>query len=511
MPRIQDVFATYCARHHRAIGRLQEMEPSLRSYLQDCKTLSHGRTNAWDLASLLIKPVQRCLKYPLLLNQILEKTPRSHPDYANLQLANEQMLAVAAHINEVKKRHDTVEQVIARRDPATRARESSFSKPSMGTAGKMTKKLLRSTQKARASETVNDEMFDSLTGLVDSTRSSVLRFANEMRQWSKSTKQALEAQVDLVENWCDVYTPLEEEPGQVDPSRERLAVFLDYVLQPILRGPWANLDGEIKTALLVKTEHLLSLFENPRSVIAKRNDKLLAHSRYLAKKNPADRKASDEFLMLSHQLLEELPKFLASVSRYFDIIVAHFAEAQASFYDAVQSRWNEFAAQYCQVVPRGDPASIKESLLREQLPLAQMMQVLASGLGVRMDTSSMPAPMPRISTHRSRSYPAGGAGALATAVSPLGGMLSLPPTSLGPSSLGPREGASPFSRDVVEGLGMSAGAPKSTSPRSAVGGRASLVPLASPPLVAVPTSPSSSRPALRYTGSAPAPRRPAYI
>lgn len=42
--------------------RLQELEPELKSYLADCKTLSHGRTSAWDLASLLIKPVQRCLK-----------------------------------------------------------------------------------------------------------------------------------------------------------------------------------------------------------------------------------------------------------------------------------------------------------------------------------------------------------------------------------------------------------------------------------------------------------------
>lgn len=62
IPRIQHVFSTYCARHNSAIVRLQELEPSLRTYLLECKNLAHGRTKAWDLASLLIRPVQRCLK-----------------------------------------------------------------------------------------------------------------------------------------------------------------------------------------------------------------------------------------------------------------------------------------------------------------------------------------------------------------------------------------------------------------------------------------------------------------
>lgn len=60
--RIEKIYSAYCSRHDRAIVRLQELEPSLRGYFAECKTLSHGRTGAWDLGSLLIKPVQRCLK-----------------------------------------------------------------------------------------------------------------------------------------------------------------------------------------------------------------------------------------------------------------------------------------------------------------------------------------------------------------------------------------------------------------------------------------------------------------
>lgn len=50
---------------------------------------------------LLIKPVQRCLKYQLLLQSVIDYTDIDHPDYEQLQLAKTQMVAVADAINEV--------------------------------------------------------------------------------------------------------------------------------------------------------------------------------------------------------------------------------------------------------------------------------------------------------------------------------------------------------------------------------------------------------------------------
>ena len=35
--------------------------------MQECKRRSVEHTKAWDIHSLIIKPVQRVLKYPLLL------------------------------------------------------------------------------------------------------------------------------------------------------------------------------------------------------------------------------------------------------------------------------------------------------------------------------------------------------------------------------------------------------------------------------------------------------------
>lgn len=46
---------------------------------------------------------------------------------------------------------------------------------------------------------------------------------------------------------------------------------------------------------------------------------------------PSDKRGSETFVTLSAQLLEELPRFLGQVSRYFNIIIAAFASCQASY------------------------------------------------------------------------------------------------------------------------------------------------------------------------------------
>ncbi|KAK4057231.1 hypothetical protein OIO90_001726 [Microbotryomycetes sp. JL221] len=384
IPRIEKIYSTYCSRHDRAINRLQELEPELRTYLTDCRALSSGRTQAWDLGSLLIKPVQRALKYPLLLDQILSLTPEDHPDRHDLLRANELILGVAEHINEQKKRYRPLDNV--RKDLKKELNSRRESTRSLSSA--VTKKFLRASiskpkPRPTSEQSERDDMFDTLAHLVDSTRSSVLRFSNEMRDWSRATKAQLESQVTLVDGWIEMYAPMEGEDES--PLYQRLTIFLEEVLDPIIDGPWRELDHEIRKSLLLKTDHLLSLFESPRQFIAKRNDKMLEHSRYLAKKMPSDRRGSEDYVDLSNKLLEELPRFLNSVSRYYDIIAGHFAGAQEAYQEAVQERWQVFADEYMPSTKRA------ESTAGQHQAAVDMMHRLAAGLGVVVNHSIGPS------------------------------------------------------------------------------------------------------------------------
>ena len=78
--------------------------------------MAEDLTNAWSLESLLIKPVQRILKYPLMLRALLDATPVDHPDFISLEWAEKELRLAADRINELKKRKDIVEKIVRKRN-----------------------------------------------------------------------------------------------------------------------------------------------------------------------------------------------------------------------------------------------------------------------------------------------------------------------------------------------------------------------------------------------------------
>ena len=65
-----------------------------------------GKPNLLDMGSLLIKPVQRVMKYPLLLGELWQATPEDHPDYRPLQEALTATKIINVNINEFRRRKD---------------------------------------------------------------------------------------------------------------------------------------------------------------------------------------------------------------------------------------------------------------------------------------------------------------------------------------------------------------------------------------------------------------------
>lgn len=114
MTRIEEVYAAYLKNHDLANQRLKRVEeiPKVKIWLSECSAYARDLTSGWNLDSMLVKPVQRLLKYPLLLGSLLETTPETHTDYAALQKAQRDMVAASIRINESKKRAEVLEQVM---------------------------------------------------------------------------------------------------------------------------------------------------------------------------------------------------------------------------------------------------------------------------------------------------------------------------------------------------------------------------------------------------------------
>lgn len=103
-------YQTYCNDNEKQMEtfyRLSQLAPPrLLIWFYNCTEYTKEATTAWTLDSLLIKPVQRLLKYPLLLKNLLSVTLSSHPDYLNVRTALIEYEVVADRINSVKKLFD---------------------------------------------------------------------------------------------------------------------------------------------------------------------------------------------------------------------------------------------------------------------------------------------------------------------------------------------------------------------------------------------------------------------
>lgn len=107
--KMERLYTTYFLNQDNASAYMKKNQgnPELSTWVVACFEQVENMTQAWDLDSLLLKPCQRLLKYPLLLEGLISSSDPEHPDLQNLKDAKAELLAINARINEAKARSDT--------------------------------------------------------------------------------------------------------------------------------------------------------------------------------------------------------------------------------------------------------------------------------------------------------------------------------------------------------------------------------------------------------------------
>ena len=201
MSHMEKVYSDYLKNHDAANQKLQALQKNdkVRVWLNECRTYAHDLTTAWDLDSLLVKPVQRILKYPLLLKELLEVTAENHPDFNALDVAAREMVGVSVRINEMKKRADIVEQVAG----GVRKRRDND--------GPIRLKFGRRTEKIRQhiglSETVRDREYEAVHEKYNSHFFQLQVILRDVEMYTTEVQSFVSRFNDLVlaiEAWMDV-------------------------------------------------------------------------------------------------------------------------------------------------------------------------------------------------------------------------------------------------------------------------------------------------------------------
>lgn len=92
-----------------------QQDPTVQVWLNECNEVARDLTAAWNLDSLLIKPMQRITKYPNLIIQLLQYTPEDHPDREALMAARIMVENAILEINKTKKNFELVGQIVGRK------------------------------------------------------------------------------------------------------------------------------------------------------------------------------------------------------------------------------------------------------------------------------------------------------------------------------------------------------------------------------------------------------------
>ncbi|XP_073457960.1 rho guanine nucleotide exchange factor 38 [Aquarana catesbeiana] len=301
---LEDVYKIYCYHHDEAHSLLEsyEKDQELKEYMRQCTQSlkkiyeEQGKPNLLDMGSLMIKPIQRVMKYPLLLCELLNSTPQCHPDFKTLQDAFTAIKDVNGNINELKRRKDLVLKY--RRVDEEESLKDKLSKLSIHSITKKSKRVTSHLKILTGGEQVKDQIFNKEEKVFRNLEKTVRLCVKNISCTLQHMQDALPlAGLNVVELQDILH----------DESQEK---HQDLNLQSSMGVQYEQLVCKLDHLVCTPLSTLQSMFSTPQKLIQKRYDKLLDYHSCLQK--PTDSQldlARKDYEALNAQLLEELQVF----------------------------------------------------------------------------------------------------------------------------------------------------------------------------------------------------------
>uniref|UniRef100_A0A8D0CPJ2 Dynamin-binding protein n=1 Tax=Sander lucioperca TaxID=283035 RepID=A0A8D0CPJ2_SANLU len=332
---LEEVYKIYCQNHDDAISLLEsyEKDENIQRHVLECLERLRaiyrewGKTNYINLGSFLIKPVQRVMRYPLLLMELLGATPESHHDRPQLTQALQAVKEINVNINEYKRRKDLV---VKYRKGDGDTFIDKISKLSMHSIIKKSNRVSSHLKHLTGmSPQIKDEAFDEAEKKFRLQERLIKSFIRDISLYLQHIRESASVKVLAAISFCDIYT----ERSVLDPERFQRA-------HRCISDKQFTQFKERTEALVIKPlTQLLLMFAGPHKLIQKRFDKLLDYDNCKERADRLkDRRVQDELQVarnnyeaLNAQLLDELPKFHVAAEELFTGCVRAFAQSQKDF------------------------------------------------------------------------------------------------------------------------------------------------------------------------------------
>ncbi|KAJ5092038.1 hypothetical protein NUU61_006908 [Penicillium alfredii] len=334
MAQMEKVYTDYLRNHDAANKKLQVLQrnPKVAIWLKECREWAADLTSAWDLDSLLVKPVQRILKYPLLLSELLESTPNDHPDRLALSNALQEVTNISIRINEMKKRVDLVGQVVGRK------RKESDVRTGLSKAfGRRTEKL---RQQVGLSDMFEDKIYDALSQKFGDGYFQLQVVMRDVEMYTQETQASIDRLNEFVAAIEGVIDVTQSNYSELESKWRRFKMTIREILTAALPE---HLDV-VRQSVINPMVNLLKLHEGPQRVMKKRDKRLLDYARYKAVKDRGDKpdkkttEQGEQFMALNEALKDELPRFYGLTAKLMEACLKNFVEVQTTWYGVLQKK-----------------------------------------------------------------------------------------------------------------------------------------------------------------------------
>lgn len=332
---LEGTYKVYCQNHDEAISLLEiyEKDEKIQKHLQDSLTELKSLYNEWgctnyiNLGSFLIKPVQRVMRYPLLLMELLNSTPESHRDKVPLTNAVLEVKDINVNINEYKRRKDLVLKYRKGDEDSLMEKISKLNIHSIiKKSNRVSSHLKHLTGFAPQ---IKDEVFEEIEKNFRMQERLIKSFIRDLSLYLQHIRESACVKVVAAVSMWDVC---------MEKGHQELEQF-EKVHRYISDKLFTSFKERTERLVISPLNQLLSMFAGPHKLIQKRFDKLLDFYNYTERAEKLkDKKTLEElqsarnnYEALNAQLLDELPMFQQCAQSLFTNCVHGYAEAHCDF------------------------------------------------------------------------------------------------------------------------------------------------------------------------------------
>ncbi|KAI9171578.1 Rho guanine nucleotide exchange factor gef1 [Paramyrothecium foliicola] len=301
-----------------------QQDPTVKVWLNECNEVAKDLTAAWDLDSLLIKPMQRITKYPNLIMTLLQHTPKDHPDREGLNSAKDILENAIIEINQTKKNFELVGQIVGRK------RKESDVKAGFARAfGKRVDKLQTSNNRP-----AEDPIYAKLN---EKFGDDYLRLQVVLRDVEFYTRQVTTYVREFLQYLSSIELVMRLQPGSY-PELESKWVQFNISVRDLEKVALEEHLAQVRKHVIEPFELVIKAYGNPSLAMKKRQKRRLDYERAEQLRRGGKsvdvklKELVEQYEALNDTLKKELPQLSSLTERIGNICLSNFVNIQTNWY-----------------------------------------------------------------------------------------------------------------------------------------------------------------------------------